>query len=194
VKNLRPLVTTVTKPLIDALAATSITPNQLSVVGLALAAGVGAVIAFGNQRLGAVLVLAASAFDLLDGALARATGRTSQFGAFLDSSFDRIAEALLLLGVATRAIRAEDRATPLLAFAAYVASVMVSYTRARAEGIGVKGEAGLFDRPARIVTLAAGLFTGWVKLALIVITIGASATVVQRLRYVRRQLEERGTL
>ncbi|MFN8534521.1 MAG: CDP-alcohol phosphatidyltransferase family protein [Dehalococcoidia bacterium] len=187
-KQLRPLVATVTAPLIRLLAKTSITPNQLTVVGTALTGAVAAAVAVADGRLAGPLVLGASAFDLLDGALARSTGRTSRFGAFLDSTLDRVADGLLLFGVAVRGVRAGSTTTPLLAFVAYGASVLVSYSRARAEAVGVQGEAGFFDRPARIVTLAAGLAINRLNLALLVIAAGASATVVQRVLLVRRQL------
>lgn len=185
---LRPLVTALSAPLIGVLARTPLTPNHLTIVGAALNAGVALVVAFGDRRLAGALVLAGSAFDLLDGALARATGRVSRFGAFLDSTLDRVADAALLVGAAWRGLRADRPWTALLAVLALVASLLVSYTRARAESVGVKGEAGLFDRPARILTLAAGLVFNRLELALTVIALGATATVVQRVRFVRRQL------
>jgi CDP-diacylglycerol--glycerol-3-phosphate 3-phosphatidyltransferase len=187
-KALRPLVAAVSAPVIGLLARTALTPNHLTLIGAALNAAVGVVVAFGDGRLGGLLVLAASAFDLLDGALARATGRVSRFGAFLDSTLDRVADAALLVGAAGRGLRAGRRQTAILAFLAFVASVLVSYTRARAESVGVEGEAGLFDRPARIITLAAGLVFNRLDLALSVIALGATVTVVQRVRFVRQQL------
>lgn len=188
-KTLRPLATRALDPLIALLARTPLTPNMLTVIGLGLNALVGLVIASGRTRLGGVLVLAASAFDLLDGALARKTGRTTQFGAFLDSSMDRVEEAALLLGAAGNSVRQGRPRGALLAFLAFVGSVMVSYTRARAEGLGLKGEAGIFDRPARIVTLAAGLILNLTGPALWLISALTGVTVVQRIRYVRRQLQ-----
>ncbi|GIW06703.1 MAG: hypothetical protein KatS3mg060_1508 [Dehalococcoidia bacterium] len=187
-KALRPLVGSITAPLIRALASSPITPNQLTIIGAGLNGLVAVVIARGDGRLAGVAVLLASAFDILDGALARATGRTTRFGAFLDSSLDRVADGVLLLGAAGRGLRFGSGRTALLAFAAFIASVLVSYTRARAESIGVTGETGLFDRPARIVVLAAGLMLNRLELALLTVTLGAAVTVVQRILSVRRQL------
>ncbi|GIW11267.1 MAG: CDP-alcohol phosphatidyltransferase family protein [Chloroflexi bacterium] len=187
---LRPLVAPLSAPLIRWLAATPLTPNQLTLLGLVLNGAVAAVLAFGNVRLGGVLVLLASAFDLLDGALARATGRVSRFGAFLDSTLDRVAEGLLFLGLAGRGARHGESGLPLWAFLASATSLLVSYSRARAEGLGVRGEAGLFDRPARVVTLAVGLLLGQGRLALVLITLGAALTVLQRIVAVRQQLPD----
>ncbi|HZU07798.1 MAG TPA: CDP-alcohol phosphatidyltransferase family protein [Chloroflexota bacterium] len=134
-----------------------VSANSLTVVGLFLNVGVAAAIAAGWFPASGVLLLLASAFDLLDGAVARASGRSTPFGAFLDSTLDRYAEAVVFIGLVVwfngqGALRAE-----LLTVVALVGSLMVSYTRARAEGLGLHGEAGLFARPARIVLLAAGL-------------------------------------
>ncbi|MCS6801235.1 MAG: CDP-alcohol phosphatidyltransferase family protein [Chloroflexota bacterium] len=187
-KALRPLAARLTAPLLGALARTPITPNQLTVVGAAVNAAVAVVIAVGENRVAGILVLLASAFDLLDGALARASGRVSRFGAFLDSTLDRFGDAALFFGTAWRGVRTGNPLLTLLAFLACVASLLVSYTRARAEGVGAKGEVGLFDRPARIVVLAAGLMTNRLPPALLLITLGAAATVIQRIVAVRQQL------
>ena len=189
-KSLRPLVGALTTPLVHLLARIGVTPNQLTLVGAGLSGVVALAVAFAEDRLAGALVLLAGAFDLLDGALARATGQTSRFGAFLDSTLDRVADAAMLIGAAGRGVRAGRPLTTLLAFFAFVASVLVSYTRARAEGLGVHGEAGVFDRPARIALLAGSLFINRLDLGLVLITVGATATVVQRVLFIRRQLRD----
>jgi CDP-diacylglycerol--glycerol-3-phosphate 3-phosphatidyltransferase len=190
VKALRPLAAAVIAPLVQALARAGVTPNQVTIFGAGLSGLVAIGVALGGQRLAGALVLLAGAFDLLDGALARGTGHTSRFGAFLDSTLDRVTDAALLVGAAGRGWRAGRPVTAILAFLACVASILVSYTRARAEGLGVQGEAGFFDRPARIAVLAGALFLNRLDLGLLLIMLGASATVVQRILFVRRQLED----
>lgn len=189
-KAFRPLIGALTAPIIRALATSPITPNQLTLIGAGLNAIAALVVARADGRIAGGAVLLASAFDIFDGALARATGRTTRFGAFLDSTLDRAAEGALLAGAAARGLRAGSGRSALVAFAAFLASVLVSYTRARAESLGVKGEVGFFDRSARILVLAAGLIGNRLDLALLTVTVGATATVVQRVLAVRRQLAD----
>ena len=165
-----------------------LTPNMLTLIGLLLTAGVALVLADGQLSLGGWLMLAAGLFDLFDGALARATNQQSRFGAFLDSTVDRYAEAVIFLGLLIfyeQTAPAPDRIRiALLIFAAILGSVMVSYTRARAEGLGIKCEVGLLGRPERIVILATGLILGWVELALWSLAIFANVTAIQRVVHV----------
>jgi len=151
------------EPLALALGRLGLTPNALTVIGFvgtcvaALAAALQAWLPAG------VLVLAFGIFDMFDGTLARATGRASKFGAFLDSTLDRTGENLVLAGVVAGCLA--GGAFPLggvLAALALALASVVTYTRARAESVGVHGEVGVAPRPERLVVLAAGLIlAGW---------------------------------
>jgi CDP-diacylglycerol--glycerol-3-phosphate 3-phosphatidyltransferase len=174
-------------PLVSVLARIGLTPNMLTVSGVMLNAGVGVVIALGHLRLGGALLLVTSAFDLLDGALAKATGKTSRFGAFLDSTLDRYSEALVLLGLLWYSVQSNSQVDVYLIYAVIVGSLLVSYTRARAEGLGLQCRVGLFGRPERIAVLSIGLILRVVTLALVLLAIFTHVTAVQRMLHVRRE-------
>jgi CDP-diacylglycerol--glycerol-3-phosphate 3-phosphatidyltransferase len=170
------------------LAVTGVTPNMLTVIGFAMTVGVAFVIASGWERVGGLLVIVVGLFDMLDGAVARVRGLKTRFGAFLDSTLDRYSEAVLLGGVL---VVYPEIQTALLIVAALSGSLLVSYTRARAEGIGVSGEVGWLQRPQRVVLLSAGLITGLVVPTLWVLAILTNVTTVQRIMHVRRALGDR---
>lgn len=176
------------------LAATGVHPNVLTLLGLALNGAAAAMLAAGAFTSGALVFLIASAFDTLDGALARVAGKASLFGAFLDSVADRYAEAVVLVGLLVNLHLTGQ--TPLLVpcAAALVGSLLVSYVRARAEGLGTDCEIGLFQRPERVVVLGVGLLLAeWLLApALWLLAVGTNATVVQRALHVHRQLGSRG--
>ncbi|MDA1004113.1 MAG: CDP-alcohol phosphatidyltransferase family protein, partial [Chloroflexi bacterium] len=130
---------------------------------------------------GGAIVLVASALDMLDGAVARATGRASKFGALYDSVLDRASEAVVLFGIAAYALDRGSREQVLLAFAAVVGSLLVSYVRARAEGLGVALTDGLFRRQERVVLTAAGLILGLLRPALWILAVLSLLTALQRL-------------
>lgn len=172
------------------LVVTGVTPNQLTIAGFFMTCAVAVAIAYGYEWQGGVLVILVGLFDMLDGAVARVRGMKTRFGAFLDSTLDRYSEAVLLAGVLV--VHPEVQ-TALLIVAALTGSLLVSYSRAKAEGkdIGVHGEVGWLPRPQRVVLLAAGLVTGLVVPALWVLAIFTNVTTVQRILHVRRQLEGR---
>lgn len=166
-----------------------ISPNVLTALGLLATTAVTLTLAQGYLRLGGLLVLVTSAFDMLDGALARATDRKSTFGAFLDSTVDRYAEALIFLGLLLFYQRQPDAqwATSLI-YLTIVGSLMVSYTRAKAEALGYDCKVGLLGRPERIMLLAFGLFVvSWLPFALAVLAIFTNFTAAQRVFHVWQQ-------
>ncbi len=169
---------------------TGLTPNMLTLIGLALNAAVAVVLARGSIGLGGVLLLLASSFDALDGTLARLTGRQSRFGAFFDSTLDRYSEGLIYGGLLIYHFDRGARAETLLVYAAIIGSLMVSYSRARAEGIGIECRVGLLTRADRMLILAAGLIFGWVSLVLWVVAIFANLTAVQRMLHVWQALKK----
>lgn len=169
------------------LARTGLTPNQFTVMGLVLNGVVGWVAAEGRLQLAGVLLIVAGAFDMLDGAVARATGRVTRFGGVLDSVLDRYAEAFVLGGLLIWIVRTELGAVPvLLCYATIVGSILVSYVRARAEGAGIALTQGFFARPERIVVLALGLLLDRPIWALWLLAVATNLTVLQRLWLVRR--------
>lgn len=169
---------------------TGVTPNTLTLVGFGLNVIVAIVLGSGALRLGGVLLLLAGAFDVLDGALARTTGRSTRFGAFLDSSLDRYSEGVLLFGLLYEAIRRGDGAVELLTFAVIVGSLMVSYCRARAEGLGLSCEVGFAPRPERVAILGIGLIVGLEVGALAILAGLTHLTAIQRMVHVYRLTRE----
>jgi CDP-diacylglycerol--glycerol-3-phosphate 3-phosphatidyltransferase len=180
----------VVEPLALGLGRTGISPNGLTVLGSALHIGVAWLIAAGHLAAGGLALAAAAAFDGLDGALARATRRDSAFGAFLDSTLDRVSEAIVFLGLLVHAQRVGNPRAAQLALVALAGSLLVSYTRARAEGIGHGTQGGVFGRLERMGLLVLGLLAGWVEATLWVLVLGAWFTVGQRVLDVRRRCAE----
>lgn len=165
-----------------------ISPNTITCIGFVLTLAVTYTLAIGHLALGGVLVLLTSAFDMLDGALARATDRKSAFGAFFDSTVDRYTEALILLGLLFYYERHGVMGWEIpLVYLSIVGSLMVSYTRARAEALGFDGKVGLLARPERIILLAFGLLVGWHSFAVAILAIFTNFTAAQRVYHVWRQ-------
>jgi CDP-diacylglycerol--glycerol-3-phosphate 3-phosphatidyltransferase len=167
-----------------------LTPNALTVIGAVLTASVGLLIAEGWWVAAGLCLWVFSATDTLDGALARATNRVSVFGAFLDSVCDRCAEAAIFFGLVWWYQSAGDPQGVALAYLALVGSLMVSYARARAEGVGLQlADVGWFQRPERIVALGIGLLAAAIapivlKLVLALLAVLTAITVLQRVRHV----------
>jgi CDP-diacylglycerol--glycerol-3-phosphate 3-phosphatidyltransferase len=167
--------------------ATGISPNALTLIGFVLALVVAAVLALGYLFWGGVLLIFAALFDTLDGAVARYAGKTSVFGAFFDSVLDRFSEAVTLIGLMVYYLTTPDPRQPvLLLAAALVGSLMVSYTRARAEAVGVAIKEGFFQRTERIIALVVGLvlspFLPWIMLVVLwILAIFTNLTAVQRI-------------
>ncbi|GLI45386.1 CDP-alcohol phosphatidyltransferase family protein [Methanoculleus bourgensis] len=167
------------------IARTGVTPNTLTVLGFLGMAVAGVLCASGSFFFAGLVVAVSCAFDALDGALARTSGAVSVFGAFLDSFLDRYAEALVYAGMLIHYAGVGPAWGVGATFAAAIGSLMVSYARARAEGLGVACRAGLFARPERIAVIIVGLVTGLVLPALVVLAVATNATAARRLLYVR---------
>ena len=182
------------------LARTRVTPNALTASGVLLCAAAAIVLPFENRSeflfywLGALLFLSGSLLDILDGALARAGGRSTPFGAFLDSTTDRISEGFVLAAIAFIFARHAHDVFVVVTVAAVGGSFLVSYTRARAEALGLRGDIGIGSRAERVVVITAGLvFAPWGVLpwAIVALTITVWITVLQRIFSVRAQLLSR---
>ena len=179
------------------LARTRVTPNALTAGGVTLCLLASALVFFEYRSellffwLGAVLFVVGSVLDILDGALARAGGKTTPFGAFIDSTTDRISEGVMLGAIALVLTRDGSELGVGLTVAALAGSFLVSYTRARAEALGLRGDVGIGSRAERVVVITAGLVLApWLPLeiALSVLTATAWVTVLQRVLHVRAQL------
>jgi CDP-diacylglycerol--glycerol-3-phosphate 3-phosphatidyltransferase len=172
-----------TDPLVKPIAAIGITPNMISAAGFAGNVAAGALAAGGHFRWAGMMMLIFSALDLLDGALARKTGTVTQFGAVFDSVLDRLSEAAVLAGLLFHFTQVGGHSEEIiLVYAAAVGSIMVSYTRARAEGIGLELREGLFTRAERVLLLAGALVIGYgtVRWALWALAILSNLTAAQR--------------
>ena len=183
----------VTRPLVAVLAKTPITPNALTWTGLVIAIVAAALIGTGHLFAGGFVVLGGSLFDMLDGALARSTGRISRFGALLDSTLDRTSEAVVLIGLLAFYASGGGSVVGVVAVGlVWLTSLLVSYIRARAEAIQIDCEVGVFGRPERVFLMVLGLWLSSVSGVLLIIALWTIAalslvTVVQRLHHVWRQ-------
>ena len=174
------------EPLARFISRTGISPNVITVIGFLLMVGVAFVLARGYLVLGGLLIIAVALFDAIDGTLARLMGRTSRFGAFLDSTLDRFSEAVIYLGLFIYLIGQDKNIELVLIYATVVGSLMVSYARARAEGIGVPLKDGLFTRFERVFILVVGLLFNQLTLALWILAIFSNLTAIQRMYLVWR--------
>ena len=174
------------------LRALGLTPNAVSIAGFAVSVAAAVLVGWGQLLAGGLVFLLGGALDLMDGALARYMGRVSRLGALLDSVLDRLGEAALYVGMAIYAVLLYSSDTVLVSFlvtllVALVSSQMVSYLRARGEGLGIETRTGLMTRPERVIILSLGLMLAQVWLALGVIAVLSSFTVIQRFLHIWRQ-------
>jgi CDP-diacylglycerol--glycerol-3-phosphate 3-phosphatidyltransferase len=178
---------------------TRITPNVLTATGVTLCGLASILVLFEDRNeilfywLAAVVFVVGSLLDILDGALARAGGKTTPFGAFLDSTTDRVSEGFMLTAIAYVLAVQHRPVFVAVAVAAVAGSFLVSYTRARAEALGLRGDVGIGSRAERVVVITAGLVLapwGVLPWALVLLTCTAWVTVAQRVLHVRKQLME----
>jgi phosphatidylglycerophosphate synthase len=175
-----------------------VTPNTLTAGGVLLCSA-GAIVVYFEDRnelaafwIGAALFIVGSILDILDGALARTSGKATPFGAFVDSMTDRVSEGVMLASIALVFMREGNQVALAFTFAAAVGSFLVSYARAKAEILGLRGDVGLGSRAERVVVISAGLILapwGALQWAIYLLAVTAWLTVIQRLLHVRRQLE-----
>ena len=184
---------------VTGLTRTRVTPNALTTSGVLLCGAASIIVLFEGRNellfywLAAVVFVAGSLLDILDGALARAGGKTTPFGAFLDSTTDRISEGFMLAAIAYILATHHRPVFVAVAVAAVAGSFLVSYTRAKAEAIGLRGDVGIGSRAERVVVITAGLVLapwGVLPWALVLLAGTAWITVGQRVLHVRKQLME----
>src|SRR5258707_8790570 len=172
-----------------------ISPNILTLIGVSINVGSGVLFGFGAFFWAGIVLIVANLFDMLDGNVARLTGKVTKYGSFLDSSLDRLSDMVIFLGIIifyARNVPQHSLLNVFLAGLGMIASVMVSYTTARSEGLGVKANVGFLQRPERIVLLIIGALSTWdrnsdfflfnrMPQVLWVLAIGSFLTMIQRM-------------
>jgi CDP-diacylglycerol---glycerol-3-phosphate 3-phosphatidyltransferase len=174
------------RPLARVLSAIRIRPDALTVAGWILSLGAATLFALGYMKTAGAVMLFAGLFDALDGAVARESNRMSSFGAFLDSTLDRLSESAIFVGIVFFYASSARPYEALLAGVAMTFSLMTSYTRARAEGLGFECEVGLLERAGRVVILSLFSLTGFLIAGVGLVAVGALVTTAQRILHVRR--------
>ena len=175
--------------IVPALQRAHLTPNALTVAGLIVCVAAAALVAAGYLTAGGVVLLVASLFDILDGALARVSGKTYRYGAFLDSTIDRYAEAFTYIALLWYFLfRAHHTLEPMLIIFALTGSLLVSYVRARAQSLGFDGDGGVLARPERVVITVIGLIVNPLLVwALWILAVLTNVTAIQRIFQVWRE-------
>lgn len=167
------------KPLSPAARKVRINPNLFTIAGFVITIAAAFVIPV-SLRMGGLLILAGGIFDVLDGVVARTNSRTTRFGAFLDSVLDRLSDALIFLSIAWYLAGKGEQSGALLSVGTMVGAFLVSYARARAEGLGINNHEGLMERPERMILLIFAVLTGWLSQVLLLMFILTYLTVIQR--------------
>lgn len=188
--------------MVRVLASAGIPPNVLTTIGVLINVACGVLFGYGEFFWAGIVLIVANLFDMLDGNVARLTGKVTRYGGFLDSTLDRLSDMGVFIGIMVFYARDTPQHSVLnvfLAGAGLVASVLVSYTTARSEGLGVKANVGFLARPERVVLFIIGALSTWdwestsfwhnrMPQVLWVLAIGSFWTLVQRMVYIRREL------
>ncbi len=188
--------------MVRGLSSVGIPPNVLTTIGVVINLGCGVLFGFGEFFWAGIVLIVANLFDMLDGNVARLSGRVTKYGSFLDSTLDRLSDMGCFIGIMVFYARITDQHSTLnvlLGGIGMVASVLVSYTTARSEALGVKANIGFLQRPERVVLLIIGALSTWnwasqnwlanrMPQVLWVLAVGSVWTLVQRMIYIRREL------
>jgi CDP-diacylglycerol---glycerol-3-phosphate 3-phosphatidyltransferase len=186
------------------LASLGIPPNVLTTTGVVINMGCGVLFGFGLFWWAGVVLIVANLFDMLDGNVARLSERVTKYGSFLDSTLDRLSDMVAFFGIMIFYARSTPQHSVVnmsLAGTGMIASVLVSYTTARSEGLGVKANIGFLQRPERVVLLIIGALSTWswssdnffanrMPQVLWVLAVGSVWTLIQRMIYIRRELRQ----
>lgn len=190
--------------MVRGLASLGIPPNLLTLIGVTINLACGVLFGFGEFFWAGIVLIVANLFDMLDGNVARLTGRVTKYGGFLDSTLDRLSDMASFLGIMVFYARDTAHHSTLNVFlggVGMIASVLVSYTTARSEGLGVKANVGFLQRPERVVLFIIGALSTWswtstnffnnrMPQVLWVLAVGSMWTLVQRMVYIRRELRK----
>ena len=174
------------RPLARVLSSIRVRPDALTIAGWVLSVCAATLFALGYIKTAGAVMLFAGLFDALDGAVARESNLMSSFGAFLDSTLDRLSESAIFVGIVFFYASSSMPYEALLAGVAMTFSLMTSYTRARAEGLGFECEVGLLERAGRVVILSLFSLTGFLIAGVGLVAVGALVTTAQRIFHVRR--------
>ena len=174
------------RPLVRVLSAMRVRPNVLTAMGWGFSVGAAVLFALGYTKTAGAVMLFAGLFDALDGAVARESNLISTFGAFLDSTLDRLSESAIFVGVMFFYAASSKPFETLLTGVAMTFSLMTSYARARAEGLGMRCEVGLLERAGRVLILSLFSLVGFLTIGLGLVAAGALVTTAQRILHVRR--------
>lgn len=190
--------------MVRGLASLGIPPNVLTLIGVTINLACGVLFGFGEFFWAGIVLIVANLFDMLDGNVARLTGRVTKYGSFLDSTLDRLSDMASFLGIMVFYARDTAHHSTLNVFlggVGMIASVLVSYTTARSEGLGVKANVGFLQRPERVVLFIIGALSTWswtstnffanrMPQVLWVLAVGSMWTLIQRMIYIRRELRK----
>ncbi len=174
------------KPLAPIARKISLTPNMLTMLGFFITSVAAVTLPF-NLMAGGFLILLGGIFDMFDGIVARTNGKTSSFGAFLDSTLDRYSDSLIFCAVAVYFFQENNLSGVVFTIGTLVGALLISYVRARAEGLGIQCHVGLAERPERIVLLVVGCLTGWLFHLIMLLFFLSHITVIQRIYHVYRK-------
>jgi len=163
----------------------AVSPNILTGAGFLITAAAALVIPF-NTLAGGLLIIAGGFFDMLDGIVARTNGKSTRFGALLDSTLDRYSDSFIFIAIAWFFFDRNNLAGVMLSIGSLVGAFVISYVRARAEGIGIECAVGIMERPERVVLLAFGCITGWLFPVIVLLFLLSHITAVQRILHVRK--------
>lgn len=191
-RRLKPYYEELLEPLINLFGKYKVNPNLITLLGLLFVVIGSLLLYFGNIFLAFIFLLLGALADSVDGALARRLNLKTTFGAFLDSTVDRFSDALPFTAFGVYYASYGDKVGTLLSFLALISSFGVSYTRARAESLGVYGLGGAFERTERWIVLLGSIILGLFKIGLFIITVGSLITVLQRITETKRALEVKG--
>ena len=194
--------------MVRALAAAGVHPNILTAIGVSINVGCGVLFGLGEFFWAGVVLIVANLFDMLDGNVARRTGNVTKFGSFLDSSLDRLSDMVVFVGIMMFYAGNAPQHSLLNVFLAgvgMIASVMVSYTTARSEGLGVKANVGFLQRPERIVLLIIGALSTWdwnsdfflfnrMPQVLWVLAVGSVWTLIHRMYFIWKEFRKLETV
>ena len=185
----RSLLSRIIAPVIDGMIALRITPSMITIAGLIGCIPAMILVSQGNLLLGGIIFFVSSLLDLFDGALARKSNSSSDRGALLDSVADRVSEALIMAGILYLGWSIQDKSIVLFSFGSVVGSLLVSYIRARAEGLGLNLSDGWFTRPERVILISGLLLFNLVSQGLIILTILTFFTALQRWKLADEKLK-----
>jgi len=186
VKQIKPHFEKATLPIINFFSRINISPNLLTISGLLITVVASYFIYIQSFFVGAVLLTIGSLFDVMDGYLARKKGLSSKFGAFLDSVVDRLSDFLPLMALIF--VFKENNVILFLILSVIIFSFLTSYTRARAEGLGLDCRVGIFERPERLIILIVSLFLNVIEIGIVILFIGSLITFMQRVYHVYKIL------